>query len=118
MIRSHKSPMGFLSRRTGMKRFAGMAVLGTCLLFVRGTPALDKRATFTTIDVPGAGTGSGQGTVPSSINSARAVTGSYKDAGGVVHGFVRAADGTISTFDAPEAAKRLGEGTLAVSINA
>jgi hypothetical protein len=48
---------------------------------------------FTTFDAPGAGTvvGSFQGTFPSTINSAGAITGSYTDANGVSHGFLRPA---------------------------
>ena len=45
--------------------------------------------TFTTIDVPGAGTGSGQGTVPNCNNPAGAITGFYIDANGVFHGLLR-----------------------------
>jgi hypothetical protein len=39
-------------------------------------------------DVPGAGTGSGQGTQPSVINNPGAITGDYIDASGVFHGFL------------------------------
>jgi hypothetical protein len=45
-------------------------------------------ATFTTIDVPGAGAGPDQGTVASSINTAGVITGYYSDASRVYHGFV------------------------------
>ena len=57
--------------------------------------------TFTTFDVPGAGTGSGQGTggFGVAINPARATAGTYTDAGGTTHGFLRAGDGTITAFD-------------------
>jgi hypothetical protein len=57
---------------------------------------------FTSFDAPDAGTGPGQGTVPfgdAEINPAGAVTGFYQDSGYVVHGFVRAPDGTITEFD-------------------
>ena len=57
----------------------------------------------TTFDVQGAGTGFNQGTLLFGINPAGAVTGGYIDASGVAHGFVRAKDGTITTFDAPGA---------------
>jgi len=65
--------------------------------------------TFTTIDVPGAGTGGFgftpiggifQGTVADAINQAGTITGFWVDANFLMHGFVRAADGTITTFDA------------------
>ena len=58
--------------------------------------------TITTFDVPGAGTGPGQGTVPETINASGAITGWDIDANDVSHGFLRAPDGTISaTFDVP-----------------
>jgi redox-regulated HSP33 family molecular chaperone len=52
--------------------------------FVR---ALD--GTLTTFDVPGAGTGPFQGTIPLSNNSVGAITGYYIDASDVTHGFLR-----------------------------
>jgi hypothetical protein len=55
--------------------------------------------TFTTFDPPGS-----QGTSPVNINPAGQITGSYFDANFATHGFVRATDGTITSFDAPGAA--------------
>jgi hypothetical protein len=52
---------------------------------------------FTTFDVPGAV----NGTFPSSINPAGAITGSYYDVNFVGHGFLRAKNGTLVSFDAP-----------------
>ena len=79
--------------------------------------------TISIFDVPGAGTGAGcvqvscfVGTVPTSVDAAGDITGIYTDAGGGRHGFVRAANGTTTSFDAPGAATR-GE-TIPVSINA
>jgi hypothetical protein len=48
-----------------------------------------------------------------SINNAGTVAGTYFTIGGREHGFVRAPDGTITTFDAPESAG----GTVVTSIN-
>jgi hypothetical protein len=45
--------------------------------------------TITTFDVPGAGTGPGQGTIPLSNNPVDAITGYYIDASDVTHGFLR-----------------------------
>src|ERR1700722_14934136 len=56
-------------------------------------------ATYVKFDAPGAGTQSAQGTTPESINSSSAISGEYIDSGGVEHGFVRATDGTITSFD-------------------
>jgi hypothetical protein len=70
--------------------------------------------TITEFDVPGAGTGSGQGTATQfgvSINPAGTISGTYTDAGNVIHGFVRASDGTITTFDAPGAGTAASQGT-------
>jgi hypothetical protein len=50
---------------------------------------------------------------PLAINPAGAVTGDYTDANFSVHGFLRARDGTITTFDAPGAVF----GTLPTAIN-
>ena len=51
-------------------------------------------------------------TEPVSINNAGAVTGTYADGGGVVHGFIRDGRGGITSFDAPGATV-----TRAVGIN-
>jgi len=66
--------------------------------------------TIATFDVPGAGTGSILWTLASSINPAGEITGYYETAPpnflrrpGRPHGFLRAKDGTITTFDAPGA---------------
>jgi hypothetical protein len=48
-----------------------------------------KHGAVTTFDVPGAGTGSGQGTVPMCNNPAGAITGFCIDANGVLHGLLR-----------------------------
>lgn len=58
--------------------------------------------TITTFDAPGAGTSLGQGTLitfADGINPAGAIGGIYADAGNIFHGFVRAPDGTFTTFD-------------------
>jgi hypothetical protein len=70
--------------------------------------------TFTSFAVSGAACC----TVPASINSAGVITGNYEDANAGHHGFVRAADGTITTFNAPDASTAgFGKGTFPESIN-
>jgi hypothetical protein len=72
--------------------------------------------TLTSFDAPGAGTGAQlqQGTFAQSINAAGDIAGYYVD-GSAGYGFLRTADGAISTFSAPAA---VGQGTQAWSINA
>ena len=82
--------------------------------------------TITTFDVSGA-TGSGDyhgvhGTFPISINTTGVIAGTYSDASGLYHGFVRAASGTISTFVVAAAGTTVVQrlnlgGTSGVSIN-
>ena len=79
--------------------------LALCLAFCGlglGLSSTARAATFTTFDAPGAGTGPGQGTFAASINPAGAITGYYLDVNGVFHGFLRAPNGSVTTFDAPE----------------
>lgn len=68
-----------------------------------------------TFDVPGAGTGSYQGTgCPGcflGFNQLGAIAGIYSDANSLNHGFLRSPDGTITTFDAPGAGTNSGQGT-------
>jgi hypothetical protein len=75
--------------------------------YVRG---LD--GTLTMFDVPGAGTGPGQGTFAGDMSmSGEVIAGYYVDAAGMNHGFLRAANGAITTFDVPAAATGPGLGT-------
>jgi hypothetical protein len=67
-----------------------------------------------TFDVPGAGTGAGQGTFPYVIIRGEWIAGNYIDANGVYHGFLRAPDGTITKFDVPGGGKGAGQGTVEV----
>jgi hypothetical protein len=83
--------------------------------------------TITTFDAPGAGTSENsvyvQGTFALSINDNGVIAGYYVDASEGYHGFVRAADGTITTLNAPGAGTGLSPdtqdplGTKALSIN-
>ena len=68
-----------------------------------------------TFDVPGAGTGSSQGTgcpgCAVGLNQFGAIGGIYSDANSVNHGFLRSPDGKITTFDAPGAGTGIYQGT-------
>jgi hypothetical protein len=68
-----------------------------------------------TFDIPGAGTGSYQGTgcpgCAMGLNQFGAIAGIYSDANSVNHGFLRSLDGKITTFDAPGAGSAIYQGT-------
>ena len=70
----------------------GATALATSLLLLATGPA-SAGATFTTFDVEGA-----SATYAREISADDAVTGYYADSSGNYHGFVRAADGTITSF--------------------
>jgi hypothetical protein len=78
---------------------------------------------FTEFDPPGLGTEcSGVfnfscGTWPLSINSKGSITGDYNDPNGASHGFVRAADGTITEFEPMDAALGDAQGGAGYWIN-
>jgi hypothetical protein len=72
------------------------------------------QGTFSTYDVPAAGTGPGQGTLPESNNTQGAIAGNYIDASNVNHGFLRNLQGGLSTFDVPGMGTGAGQGTIPV----
>jgi hypothetical protein len=71
----------------------------------------------TKFDVSGAGTGSGQGTLPENINTGGDSTGQYIDSSGVNHGFLRISSGKIGTFNVQGAGTASGQGTIPSSNN-
>ena len=77
----------------------------------------EKNCTIITFDAPGAVLGRHTGTLPVSINSEGVVVGSYTDASGESHGFLRSADGSFTSFDAPGPFNGLHTGTYPASIN-
>jgi hypothetical protein len=64
-------------------------------------PLAAQTSAFVSFDAPDGGTGSGQGTRPTAINQNGVIGGFYIDQGGLLHGFVRHANGQITEFDAP-----------------
>jgi len=62
-------------------------------------PQAQWRHRIITFNVPGAGTGAGQGTVGIGVNKRGSIVGYYADANGLNHGFVRNPDGKIIKFD-------------------
>jgi hypothetical protein len=75
-----------------------MALFAVPAIPVQGSARVSHN-NITTFDVPGAGTGAGQGTIPSGMNPWNAITGWYIDANNVNHGFVRSPNGSFTTFD-------------------
>ena len=87
-------------------------------LLMAALPSGARKDRFTIFNVPGAGTGSGQGTYPAGINATGVMTGFYEDASNVLHGWVRAVDGSIITFDAAGAGTGAFQGTDPYDVNA
>ena len=79
--------------------------------------AVGAPSNFIIFNAPGAGTDSGEGTQPKAVNEDGEITGNYKDAHGVEHGFLRHKDGRFDTFDAPGARTKADTGTSPESIN-
>lgn len=67
--------------------------------------------TFTSFDVPHAGTGPDQGTFAANMNLEGTIAGFYVDNSDVGHGFVRTREGAITEFDAPGAGTGPNQGT-------
>ena len=65
---------------------------------------------ITKFDVPGAGTGAGQGTVALGMNDAGAITGRYDVSNNGFYAYVRSRDGKITTFEAPGAGRARSRG--------
>ena len=70
-----------------------------------------SQGTLITLDEPEAGNNSGQGTLAGSINSGGQISGYYLDSNDVYHAFVRAPNGTFTSFDAPGAGTGPYQGT-------
>jgi hypothetical protein len=76
--------------------------------------------TITVFDAPGAYMAAGSGTFvisANSINNLGAVVGVYYDANFTAHGFLRAADGKMTTFDDPAAGNGARQGTWSYGMN-
>jgi len=95
-----------------------LRVLAGVLTFACIATAADApKHKIITFDAPGAGKGSGQGTLPISINPAGKITGLTRDANLVRHGFLRDKHGKFTVFDDPNAGTSSGQGTRGYSIN-
>jgi hypothetical protein len=77
-----------------MRHFLSASLLG----FLLATPVLSQgTSAFTTFDATGAGTGTLQGTVATTIDAAGDIAGIYIDSTNNEHAFLRTASGVIST---------------------
>jgi hypothetical protein len=121
----HLLPDQVNERRFSAKWLSLSAALFFAVLIIAGTPSHPEAApTFTTVDIPGAGTAAGQGTLPRTIKNVAAETagilsiefpgviaGTYLDARSVYHGFYRLQNGQVFTVDAPGAGTTSSLGT-------
>lgn len=83
-----------------------MLTFGAALcLLAPNSPVRAQESQTIILNAPGADTNAGDlnGTYPNAINASGAVVGSYQDANGTFHGFLRSRDGEYTTFDVPGA---------------
>jgi hypothetical protein len=105
----------------GVAVFIGLAILFAAAspMWTQGIEAVKDAGTpiFGTINAPGAGAATYQGTAAYLMNAAGDVAGVIRDSKGDAHAFVRFANGTIVTFDAPGAGTN-SNGTFPTGIDA
>src|SRR5579872_5239545 len=80
--------------------------------FVAAWLQAQRKPTFTAFDPLGS-----TFTIADDINAAGVITGFYFDASNVIHGFLRAPDGSFTQIDAPGAGTGPGQGTFNNSSN-
>jgi len=76
-----------------------------------------NQGTFSTFDVPGAGTGPGQGTLPESNNTQGVIAGNYIDPDNVNRGFILDKQGNFTLVDVPGTGTGAGQGTIPLGNN-
>jgi hypothetical protein len=74
-----------LKATTPLGAIAGNYIDGN---FVNHGFLFDQQGSFRVFDVPGAGTGAGQGTIPLGNNNPGAITGESIDGNNMIHGFL------------------------------
>jgi hypothetical protein len=102
-VEKHMASKSAFTKFVALTRSRGWAALCLALwLLGLGLCANAQEGTFVTFDAPGAGTepSLGTGTFPFAINPAGAITGTSCSALFVCQGFLRAPDGTFTTFGA------------------
>jgi hypothetical protein len=85
--------------RRGMPRLYTLS-LAAAVLFSTGA-LCGQTSSFSSFDVPGAGTSPGQGTFPVANNSKGVIAGYYVDSSFVSHGFLRQPNGVVTEFTPP-----------------
>jgi len=110
-----RSQFGFTSSfgNTRMSMVWAVLCLAVCMSGL-GVSANAQHPKIITLDVPGAGTGAGQGTFPFNIFQGEWISGIYIDADNVYHGFLRSPGGAITKFDVPGGGTGPGQGTVEV----
>ena len=96
--------MSALVRSLGLNQLGAIAGIYSDANSVNHGFIRNPSGKFTIFDVPGAGTGTYQGTgcfsdCPVSLNNRGALTGIYIDANYGYHGYLRSPDGKITTID-------------------
>ena len=84
-----------------MKRISILLLVFCTCLALAAWPQLPAKHKITKFNVPGAGTGAGQGTVGLGIVAGKSIMGWYIDSNGMAHGFLRSPAGKFTKFDPP-----------------
>ena len=103
-VEKHMASKSAFTKFVALTRSRGWAAFCLALwLLGLGLSASAREATFVEFDVPGSACEARFPfcTTPVAINPAGAVTGYYADSNAALHGFLRAPDGTFTTFDPP-----------------
>src|SRR5271165_1206929 len=82
-----------------MKRIGILLLIFCTCLTLAAWPQARSPYRIIIFDLPDAGTGAYQGTIPYCINTVGEVVGWYVDSNYVAHGFLRSAHGSVTTFD-------------------
>lgn len=78
-----------------------LAISLTLCLLGPALPVIAGETRIVAFDVPGAGSGAGQGTYGVQINLTGTIAGNFIDGNNVQHGFLRDPYGNLTTFDVP-----------------
>jgi hypothetical protein len=100
----------------GIDDFGAIAGIYTDNNYVFHSYLRSPQGKFSPIDVPGAGTGAGQGTgcssdCPVTINDLGFIAGTYIDTNYAFHAFLRNPEGALTKIDAPGAGTGASQGT-------